>query len=85
MLFNYTYLSDLNGYKDLLHLKLLLKRNSIVKTNIPDYINSVSDSIRNPYTHQAMLYDAGENSIYFDGPQFEFVLDKTYTRKVYLD
>jgi hypothetical protein len=78
-------LTDQNGYKDLLHLKLLIMRNYIAKTEIPEYILSVSDSIRNPYTHKPMQYNADENSIYFIGPVFDGMVAEDYTRKVYLD
>ena len=85
LLRNYSLFTDMNGYRDLLHLKLLIKRNNIANSEIPDYIISVSDSIRNPYTHKPMMYNADENTVYFTAPVLKDIDPKYYTRKVYLD
>ncbi|MCF7918512.1 MAG: RDD family protein [Candidatus Cloacimonetes bacterium] len=59
---------DFDGYINILKLKVLIKEQNIEPAQIPDFLEAHCDSLCNPYTEEAMKWDADKSTIYFDGP-----------------
>jgi hypothetical protein len=59
---------NLNGYINMLKLKMMIKQKNISATEIPEFLEAQSDSLFNPYTEEAIKWDAENSKLYFEGP-----------------
>jgi uncharacterized RDD family membrane protein YckC len=69
---------DIDGYINMLKLKMLIIDQDISAQQIPIFIESQSDSLFNPYTEEALEWDSENSILYFDGPYD----DDDKTRKI---
>jgi hypothetical protein len=65
---NYTArVHNLDGFLRLVSLSLAAKGQAIHDTDMPGFIARAKPNLRNPYTNEPMMWDAGNRAIYFDG------------------
>jgi hypothetical protein len=59
---------DIDGYINMLKLKLMIKQQQLTSEQIPAFLESQKDSLFNPYTEEAIKWDAEKTILYFEGP-----------------
>lgn len=69
---------NLNGYINMLKLKMMIKQQKITSENIKEFLEAQSDSLFNLYTEEAIKWDAEKSKLHFEGP-FE---DNNYMREM---
>jgi hypothetical protein len=67
---------NLDGFLRLVSLSLAAKGQAIHDTDMPGFIARAEPNLRNPYTNDPMLWDAGNRVIYFDGMDDDKLLRK---------
>ncbi len=63
-----TKFHDIDGYINMLKLKLIIKDNCLKSQEIQSFIYTQSDSLFNPYTEDAIKWNPEKSSLYFEGP-----------------
>lgn len=57
---------DIDGYINMLKLKVMIKNNHLKSNEILYFIKAQSDSLFNPYTEEAFKWDSEQSVLYFD-------------------
>lgn len=65
---NLVYPYNLNGYINMLKLKMMIKQQNILSKDIPEFLKAQSDSLFNPYTEEAIKWDSANSKLYYEGP-----------------
>ena len=59
---------DIDGYINMLKLKVMILDKKIQKELIPEFLEAHSDSLYNPYTREAFDWDTEKSILFFEGP-----------------
>lgn len=59
---------DIDGYINMLKLKVMIKDNHLKSHEIQSFIEAQSDSLFNPYTEKAIMWNPKKSILYFGGP-----------------
>jgi uncharacterized RDD family membrane protein YckC len=63
-----THNHDINGYINMLKLKILIKNQNLTPEQIPAFLKAQQDSLFNPYTLEAIEWDIENSKLFFTGP-----------------
>ncbi len=63
-----THNHDINGYINMLKLKMMIKEQNLTSEQIPQFLEAQSDSLFNPYSEETIKWDAENSKIFFKGP-----------------